>query len=84
MKWTFLVDDEGVIWLHYVEKLMTRIKFDYTEARLPNGTSYCFNQETRLWDQLSKDKLGNNSRNREYYYEDIFAHLRKQSYNFNS
>ena len=77
MKWTFLVDDDETIWFHSVEKIITRIKLDFTESKLPNGISYWYNQETRLQDIINNQKAGNNSKNKDYYYEGVFAHLRK-------
>ena len=40
MKCSFLVDDEGIIWFHNVDKILTRVKHDHIEDKLPNGVTY--------------------------------------------
>ena len=42
LKAIFLQDDEGIIWLHSIEKWITRIKYNYSESKLSNGTSYWY------------------------------------------
>lgn len=47
IKCRFLQDDEGVVWFHAVDKLLTRVKVDHVEDKLANGVTYWYRKKTK-------------------------------------
>lgn len=48
-------DDEGTIWFHNIDKLITRIKENHIEDKLPNGIGYCYRKQTKL--ELERQRI---------------------------
>ena len=71
----FLQDDDNIIWLHCIDRLITRIKYDHVESKLPNGISYCYNLGSKRTSRLKSNFLNGRSQSKNYFYEDQFAHL---------